>query len=122
MDENNYIEKQLSDHEVRIRRLEESDIQQRIQLTNIEKSQSDIKLMMSEQSKEQIKQTREQQEMLNNFTTQMINYFKEKENKELETEKENNKSNNEIKFYNTKQFWGIVSAIVTGVLMYFGLK
>lgn len=122
MDETNYIEKQLSDHEVRIRRLEESDIQQRIQLTNIEKSQSEIKLMMSEQSKEQIKQTKEQQDTLNNFTKDMLNYFKDKECKKDEVEAKNIEENIKIKFYNTKQFWGIIGSIVTGVLMYFGLK
>lgn len=130
MDETNYIEKQLSDHEVRIRRLEESDIQQRIQLTNIEKSQSEIKLMMSEQSKEQIKQTKEQQDMLNGFTSQMLDYFKDKEKREMEQKakekRENNKVNNQIRFYKTKQFWTILGTLTTGILggilTYFGLK
>jgi hypothetical protein len=122
MDENQYVVDQLKDHEGRLRRLEESDVAQRIQLTNIEKSQAEIKLMMSEQSKEH-------QNMFNNFTAQMIDYFKEKESKEhdekikeKEIQTENNKINNEIKFYNTKQFWVIISAIVTGILVYFGLK
>ena len=38
----------LDDHEVRIRKLEESDVKQQIQLANIEKSQSEIKLMINE--------------------------------------------------------------------------
>lgn len=115
MDENTtyvYLEKQVDDHESRLRRLEESDVQQRIQLTNIEKSQSDIKLMLSEQSKEQ-------QRVLNDFTRDTIGYFKEKD-----STVEKNKQ--EIKFYNTKQFWvvlsAIVTAIITGLLAYLGLK
>lgn len=113
--EDKYLEKKIDDHEDRLRRLEESDVQQRIQLTNIEKSQVDIKLMMSEQTKEQIKQSKEQQQMLNSFTSDMLNYFKEKDNK-LEN------MNGEIKFYNTKQFWVIISLIAGGVLTYFGVK
>lgn len=115
MDENNYIDRQLSDHEARLRRLEESDVEQRLELAGISRSQAEIKLLMSEQSKENMKQSEKQQDMLNNFTNQMLDYFKTKENK-------NDDNNNKLKFYNTKQFWGIISAIVTGVLMYFGLK
>lgn len=111
MDENNYIDKQLNDHECRLRRLEESDVAQRIELSSISKSQAEIKLMMSEQSKEAMKQSEKQQDTLNAFTENMLDYFKGKDNK-----------NNEMKFYNTKQFWGIIGAVVTGVLMYFGLK
>ena len=107
-----YLEKQVDDHESRLRRLEESDVQQRIQLTNIEKSQSDIKLMLSEQ-------TKEQQKVLNDFTRDTFGYFKEKE-----SVVEKNKQ--EIRFYNTKQFWVVISsiftAIITGILTYLGLK
>ncbi|WP_252241700.1 hypothetical protein [Clostridium sp. ZBS18] len=112
---NSYVEKQLTDHENRLRRLEESDVQQRIQLTNIEKSQSDIKLIITEQSKEQIKQSKDQQMMLNDFTIKMVDYFKDKDIEE-------NKSENEIKFYNTKQFWAIISMIIGGIATYLGLK
>lgn len=115
MEETKYLEKKIDDHEDRLRRLEESDVQQRIQLTNIEKSQADIKLMMSEQSKEQVKQSREQQNMLNDFTTNMLNYFKDKD---IKTEEHTN----DIKFYNTKQFWVIASLIIGGVLTYLGVK
>ena len=137
MDENNYIEKQLSDHECRLRRLEESDVQQRIELSALSKSQAEIKLMMSEASKENMKQSEKQQNMLNGFTSQMLDYFKDKEKreaeqkakekeKELEVEKENSKVNNQIRFYKTKQFWGVIGTLATGVLggvlTYFGLK
>lgn len=99
-----YLEKKVDDHEDRLRRLEESDVQQRIQLTNIEKSQADIKLMLSEQSKEQQK-----------MTEKTFDYFKERDAK-FESNKQ------EIKFYNTKQFWVIATAIITGILAYLGLK
>lgn len=131
--ENKFVEDKLNDHEGRLRRLEESDVQQRIQLTNIEKSQSEIKLMMSEQSKESMKQSKEQQQSLNEFTKSMIDYFKTKERDEdklkLEHVKseealklEQSKKKDEMKFYNTKQFWAIASMIIGGVLAYFGLK
>jgi len=126
MDENSYIEKQLSDHENRLRRLEESDVQQRIELSNISKSQSEIKLMMSEQAKEQMKQTEKQQDTLNNFTKDMFNYFKEKENNKDKIEVKTIEENFKIKFYRTKQFWTIIGSVITGVLggvlAYFGLK
>lgn len=104
MENRNYLEKQVDDHENRLRRLEESDVQQRIQLTNIEKSQSDIKLMLSEQIKEQ-------QRNFNDFTKNTIDHFKNRE-----------EENNKVEFYNTKQFWGIVSLLIGGLLAYFGLK
>lgn len=137
MDENNYIEKQLSDHESRLRRLEESDVEQRLELAGISKSQSEIKLLMAEQSKDAMKQSEKQQNMLNGFTSQMLEYFKDKEKreteqkarekeKELEVEKENSKTNNQIRFYKTKQFWTILGTLATGILggilTYFGLK
>ena len=138
MDEQSiYIEKQLSDHENRLRRLEESDVAQRIELSAIGKSQAEIKLMMAEQSKENMKQSEKQQDMLNGFTSQMLDYFKEKERRELEQKakekveelkekKANNKINNQIKFYKTKQFWTLLGTLVTGILggilTYFGLK
>jgi hypothetical protein len=138
MDEQNiYIEKQLSDHENRLRRLEESDVAQRIELSAIGKSQAEIKLMMAEQSKENMKQSEKQQDMLNGFTSQMLDYFKEKERRELEQKakekteelkekKANNKINNQIKFYKTKQFWTLLGTLATGILggilTYFGLK
>lgn len=109
--QNEYLEKKIDDHESRLRRLEESDVQQRIQLTNIEKSQSDLKLMITEQSKMTNEQSIKQQDALNNFTKEMIGYF---QNKELKNE--------DTKFYNTKQFWAIISMIVGGILCYFGIK
>lgn len=112
MEQNNeYLEKKIDDHEMRLRRLEESDVQQRIQLTNIEKSQSDLKFMITEQSKVATEQSVKQQDALNNFTKEMIGYF---QNKELK--------NDDSKFYNTKQFWAIVSMLVGGLLCYFGVK
>jgi len=122
MDENNYIDKQLSDHEARLRRLEESDVEQRLELAGISRSQAEIKLLMAEQSKDQMKQSEKQQNTLNNFTKEMFDYFKAKESQEERIKTESNKINNEMKFYNTKQFWVIASMIVGGILTYLGLK
>ncbi|CAM2939031.1 hypothetical protein HAHI6034_05820 [Hathewaya histolytica] len=93
--------KVLQDHEKRIRKLEESDLQQRIQLSNIEKSQSEIKAMISETSKEQ-------QKTLNEFTLKILSTFTDK-----------NKKDGDLKFYNTKQFWAIAASIVTAVIAFF---
>ena len=75
MNENNYIDKQLSDHEARLRRLEESDVEQRLELSSISKSQAEIKLLMSEQSKDAMKMSEKQQNTLNNFTKDKYTYI-----------------------------------------------
>lgn len=103
---NDKIFETLDKHDHRIRKLEESDIRQQIQLANIEKSQSEIKLMINEQSREQQKTLRDFTEtMLTTFTTNIQN---------------DNKTKNNVQFYNTKKFWallisltGILSSIVT---------
>lgn len=83
----------LDDHEIRIRKLEESDVKQQIQLANIEKSQSEIKLMINEGN-----------------------------NKLLEALISNNTTANKIKVSDRKEFWALVSLIVGAVLAYLGLK
>lgn len=95
---------QLQDHEKRIRILEESDIIQRIQLTNIEKSQSDIKLILNEQNKEQ-------QIQIRNTTNEIMNMMRN-----------GIVSSNEQKFYNNKQFWILISTILGMIAMYLGLQ
>ena len=95
----------LHDHENRIRKLEESDIRQQIQLANIEKSQSDIKLMINENTKEQRK-------TLNDFTAKILDTF-------TNNIRNDNIINNDIKFYKTKEFWTIMGLIVTAILGYF---
>ena len=69
------------------------------------------KLLMAEQSKDQMKQSEKQQNTLNDFTKDMFDYFKTKECRE-----------EKVKFYNTKQFWIILSMLVGGILTYLGLK
>jgi hypothetical protein len=115
MNEDKYTENQLKDHEIRIRKLEENDIQQRIQLTNIEKSQGEIKLMMAEQSKEQMKQNKEQIKALNDVTGDMIKYFQNQTVKNSENE-------NKIKFQDRKEFWALVSLIAGALITWLGLK
>lgn len=115
MNEDKYTESQLKDHEIRIRKLEENDIQQRIQLTNIEKSQGEIKLMMSEQSKEQMKQNKEQMQMLNGVTNDMLKFFQEQTNVKIENE-------NKVKLMDRKEFWAIASLLAGALLAWLGLK
>lgn len=99
----------LKDHETRIRKLEDSDIKQQIQLANIEKGNAEIKLMINDI-------TKEQRITLNDFTAKMLTTF----TKNISND---NKTKNKIKFYNTKQFWiaittliGIVSSVITYLL------
>lgn len=115
MNEDKYTENQLKDHEIRIRKLEENDIQQRIQLTNIEKSQGEIKLMMSEQSKEQMKQNKEQIQALNSVTNDMIKYFQNQTSKNIDNE-------SKIKTQDRKELWGLVALVVGALLTWLGLK
>lgn len=95
----------LQDHEGRIRKLEESDIRQQIQLANIEKSQAEIKVMINDTS-------REQQKTLKDFTEQILNTF----TKNLS---DDNTTKNKVKFYNTKQFWAIVASVITAAVAFF---
>lgn len=92
-------------HEDRIRKLEESDVRQQIQLANIEKSQSDIKLMINENSKEQ-------RQTLNDFTSKILDTF-------TNNIQNDNKTNNDIKFYQTKEFWAILGVVAAGIIGYF---
>jgi hypothetical protein len=95
----------IQDHENRIRKLEESDVRQQIQLANIEKSQAEIKVMITENSKEQHK-------TLTDFTEKILNTF-------TSNICEDNKTKNKIKFYNTKEFWAIAASVVTALIVFF---
>lgn len=94
------IKDQVNDHEQRLRKLEKNDLKQQIQLANIEKSQSEIKCLINEN-------TREQQKTLNDFASKVLEAFT--------TEK---KSDKEEKFYTTKQFWAIISATIAAVVAF----
>jgi len=110
----------LQDHESRLRKLEESDIRQQIQLANIEKGNAEIKVMINDI-------TREQRNTLNDFTSKMLTTITKNVNEDNKAKNENivkdNDVKNKIKFYNTKQFWiaittliGIVSSVITYLL------
>ena len=102
-------EMKLQDHENRIRKLEDSDIRQQIQLANIEKGNAEIKVMINDI-------TKEQRTTLNDFTAKMLTTFTKNISNDNETK-------NKVKFYNTKQFWiaitaliGIASSVITYLL------
>lgn len=92
----------LQDHEVRIRKLEENDIRQQVQLGEIQKSQAELKVLVMDTSKEQ-------QKTLNEFTEKILTTF----TKSISTD---NKTKNKIKFYNTKEFWAIGAAVITALI------
>lgn len=52
MDEQSYLQEQLKDHEYRLRTLEKNYTEQKVNLINIEKGQSDLKLMITENNKQ----------------------------------------------------------------------
>ncbi|NFF79165.1 hypothetical protein [Clostridium sporogenes] len=109
------MEHQMQDHENRIRKLEESDIRQQIQLANIEKSQAEIKVMINETSKEQTKNMNEKMDKQQNTMNDMVT-------KILETFTNGERTNQEKRFYETKQFWGFIMALVaiaSSVITYF---
>ena len=93
MEDNKYIENQLSDHEQRLRRLEESDMQQRIQLTTIEKNLAEARLE------------------INSSNEKLLNAIIE-----------NGQASNKIKLMDRKEFWGVIGAIVSAILVYLGIK
>lgn len=88
----------LLDHEKRIRKLEESDIKQQMHQANMEKNITELKFLVNENS-------REQQKALNEFTNRIIDTFDN-----------DRKSAREGRFYQTKQFWAIASAVVTALV------
>ena len=87
------IGKQLDNHEERIKKLEENDIQQRIQLSNIEKSLAETRLDI-----------------------------KASNDKLLDAIIDNNSTRNKIKLSDRKELWAIVSLIAGAILAYLGLK
>lgn len=101
------LKEQVNDHEQRLRKLEDSDLKQQIQLANIEKSQAEIKLLINDNS-------REQQKTLNDFSSKLLDAF----TSEKKSESEAKKTELETKFYNTKQFWAIVAGIVSAVVAF----
>jgi hypothetical protein len=85
---------QLQDHENRLRKLEESDIRQQIQLANIEKGNAEIKVMINESNKDFRSDLKENQTVL------------------LEIIKDNNNTNKTIKLNNNKQTWTTIASIL----------
>lgn len=101
------IEKQLDDHGVRIKRLEESDIRNQMLLSEIQKSQAELKVLV-------IETTKEQNKSLEKFTDKMIDTVTTVINNTVTT-------NNSIKLTDRKEFWGVVVAlvgIVTAIVTY----
>jgi len=93
MDENmKFLEEKVQDHEDRLRKIEEHSMEQKFQLLNIEKSQSDLKLLVIEQNDRLIKQ----------ITI-------------------NSNVSNEIKLIDRKETWAVV-ALVLGLTSPYILK
>lgn len=88
------LEKKYDDHELRIRKLEESNIKQEMQLQEISKGQLELKNLMYESQREQSK-------LLDNVTTNIVNTL-------TETVNSNNTNNNT----NTVKFWVVIGSIV----------
>lgn len=88
------LEKKYDDHEIRIRKLEESNIKQEMQLQEISKGQLELKNLMYESQREQSK-------LVSTMTSNIVDSL-------TETVNSNNTNNNT----NTVKFWVIIGSLV----------
>ncbi len=88
------LEKKYDEHELRIRKLEESNIKMEMQLQEISKGQLELKNLMYENQREQTK-------LLDNVTTNIVGTL-------TATVNSNNTNNNT----NTVKFWVVIGAMV----------
>jgi hypothetical protein len=84
------LEERVNDHEERLRKIEANNMEMKYELLNINKSQSDLKLLFVEQNKEHSKQL----------------------DKVLEQISSNIKTDNEIKLIDRKELWALVALII----------
>lgn len=94
----------IKDHEVRIRKLEESNIKMELQLNEISKGQVELKNLMYETQKENRKSD---ELMMSKVTDALTSTFKST----IQTD-------NNIKLTDRKEFWGILGTIIgVGVMV-----
>ncbi|MCD3252506.1 hypothetical protein [Clostridium botulinum] len=94
----------IKEHEIRIRKLEESNIKMELQLNEISKGQVELKNLMYETQKENRKSD---ELMMNKVTDALTSTFKSTIN-----------TDNNIKLTDRKEFWGIVGTIIgVGVMI-----
>lgn len=86
--------KKYDDHEIRIRKLEESNIKQEMQLQEISKGQLELKNLLYESQREQSK-------LVSTMTSNIVDSL-------TETVNSNNTNNNT----NTVKFWVVIGSIV----------
>lgn len=118
------LEKRVDEHDVRIRKLEESDIKQQMQLQEIKTSQIEIKNMLLERDKkdtEREKRDIENQKSNNQMMQKLISDLTESITDTI-------KSNNSDNTYSKKQFWiflgsglALIGSVIILVGKYFGL-
>lgn len=111
------IEERVDEHEVRLRKLETNSVEMQMQMKDIQKSQLEIKNMLLERDKNDVKLQEKNQEMMQELITNLT-----------ESITETVKSNNSDNTYTKKQIWlflggliGLASGIITIVGHYFGL-
>lgn len=107
-DNKDYTIKVLDDHEVRIRKLEESDIKQQVQLAEIQKSQADLKILVMETAKEHTNSIAEQNKSMKDYNDKILDTL-------TSTIKSNNETSNKIKLTDRKEFWGIIGALIAAL-------
>lgn len=88
----------IKEHEIRIRKLEESNIKMELQLNEISKGQVELKNLMYETQKENRKSD---ELMMNKVTDALTSTFKST----IQTD-------NNIKLTDRKEFWGILGTII----------
>ncbi|CAG7840008.1 hypothetical protein CLOHAE12215_01424 [Clostridium haemolyticum] len=88
----------IKEHEIRIRKLEESNIKMELQLNEISKGQVELKNLMYETQKENRKSD---ELMMNKVTDALTSTFKST----IQTD-------NNIKLTDRKEFWGVLGTII----------
>ncbi|WP_039230692.1 hypothetical protein [Clostridium haemolyticum] len=88
----------IKEHEIRIRKLEESNIKMELQLNEISKGQLELKNLMYETQKENRKSD---ELMMNKVTDALTSTFKST----IQTD-------NNIKLTDRKEFWGVLGTII----------
>lgn len=102
------LEKKVDEHDVRIRKLEESDIKQQMQLQEIKTSQIEIKNMLLERDKKDTEREKRDIENQKSNNEMMQGLIENLTSSITDTIKSNNNDNT----YSKKQFWIFLGSIV----------
>lgn len=101
------LEKGQTEHEKRIQELEKNKIETKMELMQIQKSQIEVKNLILENDRKFVESNNKTNDKMDKVLDTVLSVFTQ-----------NNTSSNDIKFYNTKQFWVVVTAIATAIITF----